>query len=171
MFVESIETEILEMTSEDVADALLIEKENNLSHWSDESYRTEIKNKDSIALSIKFKGKLAGFIIARLIITDQYNKQNIKQNYETEILNIAITKSLQNKGLGQKLLDKFFKTIETRDVSEIWLEVRETNLQAINFYKKNGFSIQFKRKNYYTNPTENALIMKKIIDFSKKLGA
>lgn len=165
MSAESIETQVLEMTSEDVAGALLIEKENNLSHWSDESYRTEIKNKDSIALSIKYSGKLAGFIIARLIITNQAGEQNYE--YETEILNIAITKRLQNRGLGQKLLDTFLKTIKTRHVSEIWLEVRETNLQAINFYKKNGFSIQFERKNYYSNPTENALIMKKTIDSNK----
>ncbi len=165
MFAESTEIEVLEMTYRDVADALLIEKENNLSHWSDESYIAEIKSKDSIALSIKFNGKLAGFIIARLIKTDQ----SIKQNYEAEILNIAITKSLQNKGLGQTLLDRFFMKTESRGISEIWLEVRETNLKAFSFYKKNGFSVQFERKNYYSNPTENALIMKKTTDFSKKL--
>lgn len=170
MFAKPTEVEISEMTSDDIADALLIEKENNLSHWSDESYRTEIKNKDSIALSIKFKGNLAGFIIARLISICLPNKQINEQIYETEILNIAITKDLQNRGFGQKLLNRFLKTIQTRDVTEIWLEVRETNLKAINFYKKNGFSTQFERKNYYSNPTENALIMKKTIDCSEKPG-
>jgi len=160
VFSELKETAVLAMTSEDVADALLIEQENNLSHWSDESYRTEIKNKDSISLSIKYKGKLAGFIIARLIITNQ----SAKQDYETEILNIAIAKHLQNRGLGQMLLDIFIKTIKTRNVSEIWLEVRGTNLKAIEFYKKNGFSEQSKRKDYYSNPTENALIMRKRMD-------
>lgn len=70
-----------------------------------------------------------------------------------EILAIATVKEYGNKGIAQELLDK----IKTKD---IFLEVRESNQIAINFYKKNNFKEISIRKNYYSEPTENAIIMK-----------
>ena len=70
-----------------------------------------------------------------------------------EILAIAAVEEYRNKGIAQELLDK----IKTKD---IFLEVRESNQTAINFYKKNNFKEISIRKNYYSEPTENAIIMK-----------
>ena len=70
-----------------------------------------------------------------------------------EILAIATIEEYRNKGIAQELLDK----IKTKD---IFLEVRESNKVAINFYKKNNFKEISIRKNYYSEPTENAIIMK-----------
>lgn len=70
-----------------------------------------------------------------------------------EILAIATVKEYRNKGIAQELLDK----IKTKD---IFLEVRESNQIAINFYKKNNFKAISIRKNYYSEPNENAIIMK-----------
>jgi len=70
-----------------------------------------------------------------------------------EILAIATIEEYRNKGIAQELLDK----IKTKD---IFLEVRESNQIAISFYKKNNFKEISIRKNYYSEPTENAIIMK-----------
>ena len=70
-----------------------------------------------------------------------------------EILAIATVEEYRNKGIAQELLDK----IKTKD---IFLEVRESNQVAINFYKKNKFNQISIRKNYYSEPNENAIIMK-----------
>ena len=70
-----------------------------------------------------------------------------------EILAIATVEEYRNKGIAQELLDK----IKTKD---IFLEVRESNQTAINFYKKNKCKEISIRKNYYSKPTENAIIMK-----------
>ena len=70
-----------------------------------------------------------------------------------EILAIATIEKYRNKGIAQELLDK----IKTKD---IFLEVRESNQTAINFYKKNNFKEIRIRKDYYSEPTENAIIMK-----------
>ena len=70
-----------------------------------------------------------------------------------EILSIATIKEYRSKGIAQELLDK----IKTKD---IFLEVRESNQVAINFYKKNKFNQISIRKNYYSEPNENAIIMK-----------
>jgi len=61
--------------------------------------------------------------------------------------------ALVNQGIAQELLDK----IKTKD---IFLEVRESNKKAINFYKKNNFKQISIRKGYYSDPTEDAIIMK-----------
>lgn len=70
-----------------------------------------------------------------------------------EILAIATVEEYRNKGIAQELLDK----IKTKD---IFLEVRESNEKAINFYKKNDFKQISIRKGYYSDPTEDAIIMK-----------
>ena len=70
-----------------------------------------------------------------------------------EILAIATIEEYRNKCIAQKLLDN----IKTKN---IFLEVRESNQIAINFYKKNNFKEISIRKNYYSEPTENAIIMK-----------
>ena len=70
-----------------------------------------------------------------------------------EILAIATIEEYRNKGFAQELLDK----IKTKD---IFLEVRESNERAINFYKKNNFKQISIRKGYYSDPTEDAIIMK-----------
>ena len=70
-----------------------------------------------------------------------------------EILAIATIEEFRNKGFAQELLDK----IKTKD---IFLEVRKSNERAINFYKKNNFKQISIRKGYYSDPTEDAIIMK-----------
>ena len=70
-----------------------------------------------------------------------------------EILAIATVEEYRNKGIAQELLDKI-------KMKDIFLEVRESNQVAINFYKKNKFKEISVRKNYYSEPNENAIIMK-----------
>ena len=70
-----------------------------------------------------------------------------------EILAIATIEEYRNNGIAQELLDKI-------KIKDIFLEVRESNQVAINFYKKNKFKEISVRKNYYSEPNENAIIMK-----------
>lgn len=74
---------------------------------------------------------------------------------EIEITNIAT----KQKGLGSELLKKLIEFAESQQVKTIFLEVRESNLQAQNFYLKKGFEKIGQRKNYYHQPTENAVLM------------
>ena len=70
-----------------------------------------------------------------------------------EMLAIATIEEYRNKGIAQELLDKI-------KIKDIFLEVRKSNQVAINFYKKNKFKEISVRKNYYSEPNENAIIMK-----------
>ena len=111
------------------------------SAFSKSYLNTLIKGDNSFIYIYLIDDKVCGY----LIILDSIDVY--------EILAIATVEEYRNKGIAQELLDK----IKTKD---IFLEVRESNKVAINFYKKNNFKEISIRKNYYSEPTENAIIMK-----------
>ena len=119
-----------------------LEKEIFKSSAFSKSYlNTLIKGDNSFIYVYLIDDKVCGY----LLILDSIDVY--------EILAIATVEEYRNKGIAQELLDK----IKTKD---IFLEVRESNQVAINFYKKNRFKEISIRKNYYSEPTENAVIMK-----------
>ena len=111
------------------------------SAFSIEYLKTLIKNDNSFIYIYLIDNQVCGYLMV-LDSIDVY-----------EILAIATIEECRNKGIAQELLDK----IKTKD---IFLEVRESNQVAINFYKKNKFKEISVRKNYYSEPNENAIIMK-----------
>lgn len=78
---------------------------------------------------------------------------------EGEIVRIAVRKSHRRKGAAGKLLLHAKGFCGEKKVKKLFLEVRESNVPAIAFYKKYGFQADGIRKKFYTNPTENAILM------------
>lgn len=111
------------------------------STFSKESTENLVKADNSFIYAYLIDEKICGYLMV-LDSIDVY-----------EILAIATVEEYRNKGIAQELLDK----IKTKD---IFLEVRESNEKAINFYKKNNFKQISIRKGYYSDPTEDAIIMK-----------
>ena len=111
------------------------------SAFSKESTENLVKADNSFIYAYLIDEKICGYLMV-LDSIDVY-----------EILAIATVEEYRNKGIAQELLDK----IKTKD---IFLEVRENNKKAINFYKKNNFKQISIRKGYYSDPTEDAIIMK-----------
>lgn len=111
------------------------------SAFSKESTENLVKADNSFIYAYLINEKVCGYLMV-LDSIDVY-----------EILAIATVEEYRNKGIAQELLDK----IKTKD---IFLEVRESNERAINFYKKNDFKQISIRKGYYSDPTEDAIIMK-----------
>lgn len=87
------------------------------------------------------------------------NSQNFEA--ECEIYNIAVKEEFQNRGIGNKLLNKIVLLAKKHNSQSIWLEVRNSNSRAIRFYQKNDFRQIYERKNFYSNPLENAIVMKR----------
>lgn len=139
-----------------VADMIRIAAETNLSHWSARSYLEELKNADSILLRLVTENdSMIGFVVGRLVANAQ-----IETLLDAEVYNIAVTEQEQNKGRGQLLFDAFAKVCSERRVTQIWLEVRESNENAISFYKKNGFERVQTRSHFYEDPREHAILMR-----------
>lgn len=77
---------------------------------------------------------------------------------ELNIYNLAILEKYRNKGFASKLLCYIFEHLG-REINSVYVEVRETNFQALNLYRKFGFIEYNTRENYYSFPTENAILM------------
>lgn len=78
-----------------------------------------------------------------------------------EITNVAVHPHYRRKGIATKLVFELEKLCIEKCIEYINLEVRESNFSAISLYTKFGFEKVGLRKNYYKNPTENAILMTK----------
>ena len=78
---------------------------------------------------------------------------------EGQITNIAVLPSARGKGYGSKLTKQLINECFSRGMHEIFLEVRISNLAALAMYRNLGFSVKVIRKDYYSEPTEDAYIM------------
>jgi [ribosomal protein S18]-alanine N-acetyltransferase len=92
-------------------------------------------------------GRTTGFILGREVLD------------EGEILNLAVAKGDRRHGEGEALSREMMKSFAARGVQRVFLEVRESNLAAIAFYKKLGFGQVGRREGYYREPAEAALIL------------
>lgn len=80
-----------------------------------------------------------------------------------EITNVAVHPKYRKMGIASMLLEKLIEYCLDDGFNFINLEVREGNVPAINLYSKFGFEKVGLRKNYYKNPTENAVLMTKTL--------
>jgi ribosomal-protein-alanine N-acetyltransferase len=127
-------------------EAYKIECEVNPSPWKYETFLSsfEVGHKGLIC---KHNSEIIGFIIFSPI------------NPEAHILSISVIKKIQSKGVGTLLLRSMLDQCKAMKYKKIFLEVRTSNLQAINFYQKFGFIKDAIRDNYYTDNSEDALLM------------
>lgn len=155
----SSETEcrVRPVDSSHIGDLIRIAEETNLSPWSAQSYLDEMKNPDAVMLRLESDDNLTvGFVVGRIILGGLIEAQT-----DAEIYNIAVIQPLRKNGHGQTLLDSFLDKCRERSTVDVWLEVRESNASAIRFYERNGFERVQTRNHFYTDPVENALMMRK----------
>ena len=154
---------IEKVAAEDVPRIKRIEIESALSGWSENDYRKELEREDSLFYLAKFHEVIAGFALARLItIYDIDDRES-----QIEIYNIAVSKEFRRHQIASKMLSKIISEAERIKASEIHLEVRNSNKAAIALYRKCGFEVSGTRKNFYGNPTEDALLMCRLLNFTK----
>ncbi len=156
--------EIARMQLQDINPVLDLLSETNLEVWKYNDFSEEILRPHSLTMIGKMNEKIVGFCLSRLIMSIEHNSrssENLKT--ECEIYNIAVKKEYQNQGIGNKLLNHLVILTKEYNNQAIWLEVRSSNRKAIDFYQKNNFKQIYERKNFYKNPSENAIVMKKDI--------
>lgn len=138
--------EICVMAKEDISAVAEIEKTCFSSPWSEKSLSDELVNETARFFVLKFDGKIVGYIGANNVANEVY------------ITNIAVLPEYRGRGFGEKLLSHlcFVSTEEGADF--VTLEVRKYNKTAISLYEKCGFEKAGERKNFYSNPDEDAYI-------------
>ena len=130
----------------DLEEAYKIELDVNPSPWKYETFLSsfEVGHKGLIC---KKDNLMIGFIIFSPI------------SPEAHILSISVRNEMQSKGIGTMLLKSMLDQCKVMNYKKIFLEVRVSNEKAINFYEKFGFSKDAIRNNYYTDNSEDALLM------------
>ncbi|QCX33967.1 ribosomal-protein-alanine N-acetyltransferase [Caloramator sp. E03] len=139
---------IRNMELKDIDDILLIEKLSFKTPWSKEAFINE--------LTIN---KCANY---RVVVKDNrviaYGGMWIMLD-EAHITNIAVHPEFRRCGIGKRLINDMINCCKEKNVHAITLEVRESNLPAINLYKSFNFIEVAIRKKYYTDNDEDAIIM------------
>jgi ribosomal-protein-alanine N-acetyltransferase len=78
---------------------------------------------------------------------------------EAELESIAVAADEQRRGAGAQLLSALIEGLRKKQVSRLVLEVRASNVAALGFYRAFGFKETGRRKRYYTDPEEDAVLM------------
>lgn len=137
---------------DDIPQILAIQDACGLSPWTEQAYHEAVTDPEWSFLVANDDKTAIAFLLARPITS----------GFLYEILNIAVLPSYQRQEVGGGLFTEFLNSL-SGEIEKVWLEVREGNSIAINFYEKFGFQVVGKRNNFYNNPTENALLMQKTI--------
>lgn len=148
-------------TSYDAEQIFIISSECNFSGWLESDYRDETERENSILLSAGLKGEesVVGFILGRLTEVLKSGAA-INEQRELDIINLGIRVRFRRRGIGGKLLSKLLESAAGENVGSVWLDVRQSNVGAMEFYQTHGFAPIQIRKGFYANPPDNAVLMK-----------
>ncbi len=141
-----------------IPNLLKIEQRSHLAPWTEKIFDGSF-NARSHQFGLIRQGQLVGYYFSQFVAG------------EMTLENICVDKSQQGKGFAKQLMDHFVLHAQSLEAEEIWLEVRESNHNAIQLYKAYDFTQMGIRKNYYPIPNsasrEHALLMRKQLNCSK----
>lgn len=136
------------MNEKDVDEVLNISNLSLKESWSKESLLKEITNPLAKYFLVKDNNeKILGFAGVWIIVD------------EGHITNVAIHPNFREQGVGTYLMTSLIEGCKTQKCNSITLEVRESNIAALKLYEKLGFKAAGKRKRYYSDNNEDAIIM------------
>jgi ribosomal-protein-alanine N-acetyltransferase len=136
--------------------AAISEAAGSAAHWTRQQWQDIFRSQTSSRLAwiAELHGpdpnsqpRAIGFLVA----------QTISPDWELE--NIAVLPAFCRQGTGRALLQALFQHASALRADRILLEVRASNLPAIRLYESSGFQLLSRRRGYYSNPTEDALIL------------
>ncbi|HEY0004173.1 MAG TPA: ribosomal protein S18-alanine N-acetyltransferase [Pyrinomonadaceae bacterium] len=154
------EFHLARMTEHDLIEVVEIEEKTGLSRWGWEAYHAELlRDNGSLMLVARLNHqtnsasawRVAGFVAARMA------------GDELHINNIAVRPAYRRRGIGDNLLDAALKEAARLGCHVAVLEVRLSNEAAQKLYEKHGFHLVSRRRNYYTQPPEDALVMQALL--------
>lgn len=138
---------IRNMKEEDLEQVCKIENTTFSKPWLKIDFISSLSDTNNIYLVAENENEIAGYCGLWGIVG------------EGQINNVAVKKSYRGQGIGYKLLKRLIDMGKNNKLTSFTLEVRESNVAAINLYKKLGFQSVGKRKNFYESPREDAEIM------------
>ena len=124
-----------------------IEKLSNTSPWSDQSFRNEIANPRGPFLVALADGEICGFGGVWHVVD------------EAHVINVAVAPEQRGQGIGTRLVTRLLQDSKEAGMACATLEVRAGNRTAIGLYERLGFHEVSRRKAYYPDNREDAVVM------------
>ena len=140
---------IVNMNTDHVSQVAELEKLCFSDPWSENSVSSELNNPLSLWLVAVDGERVAGYVGSQSVMG------------ESDMMNIAVHPDYRRRGLAEMLVAELVTALKNAGNTCLTLEVRASNAPAIALYEKTGFSQIGLRKNYYRNPREDALILRK----------
>lgn len=140
---------IVPMNEHHVPQIALLERECFADPWSQQSIASELHNPLSLWLVAQEGQTLLGYV----------GSQTCQD--ETDMMNIAVSPASRRQGVARALIEALVSALRQRGSKQLTLEVRASNGPARQLYESLGFLQVGLRKNYYRNPKEDALILRK----------
>jgi ribosomal-protein-alanine N-acetyltransferase len=132
-------------TLADVPAILAIEQQSpTAAHWTAAEYQRRVNT--GFVLLAEAAGALCGFVCARVVAG------------EWEIENVVVAPEFQRHGVGGGLIRELLQQAQIAGGTAVWLEVRESNSPARGLYEKHGFRETGRRREYYKDPSEDAIL-------------
>lgn len=116
--------------------------------WSENAISGELTNPLSLWIVAIEAGKVVGYVGSQSVMG------------EADMMNLAVQPEYRRKGIGRGLVQTLVHRLSKKGVYSLTLEVRASNETAITLYRNLGFAQVGRRPNYYTNPREDALILR-----------
>ena len=138
-----------QMTDAHVAQIAQLEKQCFSDPWSEKSVASELNNRLSLWLVALDGATVAGYI----------GSQSVGD--EADMMNVAVHPDYRRRGIARELVMGLVAALGEKGVHSLALEVRASNAPAIALYEQLGFTQVGRRPNYYRNPKEDALILRK----------
>ena len=140
---------ITNMNRQHVTQVAELEKICFSDPWSENSIASELDNQLAFWLVAEEGETVAGYIGSQTVMD------------ETDMMNVAVHPDFRRQGIAEALVNGLVDRLKAMGSHCLTLEVRASNAPAISLYEKLGFSEIGRRKNYYRNPREDALILRK----------
>jgi [ribosomal protein S18]-alanine N-acetyltransferase len=146
----------------DVTSMMLLDRQSaTAAHWTEDQYRQALQpgSTPRLVLVIDESSPTAPTPEAGTGILGFLIAQHISPEWELE--NIVVAANARRKGLGKRLLQHLLSAAHEINSASVFLEVRESNTAARALYEKAGFAQIGRRKIYYTNPPEDAVLYRR----------
>ncbi len=140
---------IVAMNAGHVPQIAALEKRCFTDPWSEASVASELENPLSLWLVEEREGVVAGYI----------GSQSVPP--EADVMNVAVAPEFRRQGVASALLSALAARLAVQGIRSLTLEVRVSNAAARALYAAFGFAEVGRRKNYYLEPKEDALILRK----------
>ncbi len=135
------------MEIDDLPQVMEIEEESFSVPWSKEGFFTFLTREDTMFLAVEEKGEILGYC-GTLIVLD-----------EADVLNVVVKRERRREGIGYFMMQSVMILLKEQGVRILHLEVRKGNSEALRLYERVGFVRDGLRKDYYSDPTEDAILM------------